>query len=73
VEKFFRRSLPSKIFFWFCPLHELAHVAKHFSACRALIVDDLDLRGRKTRDDPVEKEDTSMVCFRKVHDTRLLV
>lgn len=30
--------------FWFCLLHELAHVAKHLSASERIIVDDLDLR-----------------------------
>lgn len=39
-------------YFWFCLLHELAHVSKHLSASDRLIVDDLDLRGQR-----VEKED----------------
>jgi len=42
--------------FWFCLLHELAHVAKHLSSSNALIVDDLDLRGQQTGDDQVEEE-----------------
>ncbi len=38
--------------FWFCLLHELAHVSKHLSASERIIVDDLDLRGNE-----VEAED----------------
>jgi HTH-type transcriptional regulator / antitoxin HigA len=30
--------------FWFCLLHELAHVAKHLSRSAPIIIDDLDLR-----------------------------
>jgi len=42
--------------FWFCLLHELAHVAKHLSASLALIVDDLDLRGQQVVADQSEEE-----------------
>lgn len=31
--------------FWFCLLHELAHIAKHLTATERMIIDDLDLRG----------------------------
>lgn len=31
--------------FWFCLLHEMAHIAKHLSASKRIIIDDLDLRG----------------------------
>ena len=31
--------------FWFCLLHELAHVSKHLSTAEPIIVDDLDLPG----------------------------
>jgi HTH-type transcriptional regulator / antitoxin HigA len=30
--------------FWFCLLHELAHVAKHLNTSKRIIVDDLDLK-----------------------------
>jgi HTH-type transcriptional regulator/antitoxin HigA len=33
--------------FWFCLLHELAHVAKHLSVPGKMFVDDLDLRGHE--------------------------
>ena len=36
--------------FWFCLLHELAHVSKHLSASERIIVDDLDLRGNEVED-----------------------
>lgn len=42
--------------FWFCLLHELAHLSKHLSPSHALIVDDLDLRGQKAGNDPKEEE-----------------
>lgn len=41
--------------FWFCLLHELAHVAKHLSAAEPIIVDDLDLRGYDA-EDKIENE-----------------
>lgn len=43
-------------YFWFCLLHELAHVAKHLSASGRIIVDDLDLSGHDAKsEDIVEK------------------
>ena len=33
--------------FWFCLLHELAHVARHLTSSDAIIIDDLDLRGHE--------------------------
>jgi HTH-type transcriptional regulator/antitoxin HigA len=33
--------------FWFCLLHELAHVAKHLSDPSKIFIDDLDLRGHE--------------------------
>ena len=33
--------------FWFCLLHELAHVSRHLSLSDGLIVDDLDSAGKK--------------------------
>jgi HTH-type transcriptional regulator/antitoxin HigA len=43
--------------FWFCLLHELAHIGKHFSSdCREIIIDDLDLRGTIEKEDPRELE-----------------
>ncbi|MDB9823362.1 ImmA/IrrE family metallo-endopeptidase, partial [Deltaproteobacteria bacterium] len=47
--------------FWFCLLHELAHVSKHLSASDRLIIDDLDLRGKKVEtEDIIEKEADEM-------------
>ena len=47
--------------FWFCLLHELAHVSKHLSASDRLIVDDLDLRGKEGEaEDMIEKEADEM-------------
>jgi len=47
--------------FWFCLLHELAHVSKHLSASNRLIIDDLDLRGKKVEtEDIIEKEADEM-------------
>ena len=47
--------------FWFCLLHELAHVSKHLSASSRLIVDDLDLRIKEVEaDDIIEKEADEM-------------
>jgi HTH-type transcriptional regulator/antitoxin HigA len=47
--------------FWFCLLHELAHVSKHLSASDRLIIDDLDLRGKEAEtEDIIEKETDEM-------------
>jgi len=47
--------------FWFCLLHELAHVSKHLSESDRLIVDDLDPRGKKVEtEDIIEKEADEM-------------
>ncbi|MBU1054588.1 MAG: transcriptional regulator [Proteobacteria bacterium] len=47
--------------FWFCLLHELAHVSKHLSASDRLIIDDLDLRGQHVgTEDVIEKEADEM-------------
>ena len=43
--------------FWFCLLHELAHVVKHLTASAPIIIDDLDLRGHDAESvDEIEKE-----------------
>jgi len=43
--------------FWFCLLHELAHVARHLSEAEPIIVDDLDLRGQDVKaEDRIENE-----------------
>lgn len=43
--------------FWFCLLHELAHLARHLSNDRQFIVDDLELRKKKEKQpDDLEKE-----------------
>lgn len=43
--------------FWFCLLHELAHIIKHLSKNKQIIVDDLDLRKHEhAAIDPVEQE-----------------
>jgi HTH-type transcriptional regulator/antitoxin HigA len=48
-------------YFWFCLLHELAHVSKHLSTSDRLIVDDLDLREKKVeKEDIIEKEADEM-------------
>ena len=48
-------------YFWFCLLHELAHVSKHLSTSDRLIIDDLDLRGKKVeKEDIIEKEADEM-------------
>ncbi len=42
--------------FWFCLLHELAHVIKHLSP-NDIFIDDLDLRGHEAeKEDDMEKE-----------------
>lgn len=45
--------------FWFCLLHELAHVALHLATPNDIIIDDLDLRGHKaeTKDDKEQEAD----------------
>jgi HTH-type transcriptional regulator/antitoxin HigA len=49
--------------FWFCLLHELAHVSKHLSASDRLIIDDLDLRGKKVEPvDIIEEEADKMTA-----------
>ncbi|MFP4087039.1 MAG: ImmA/IrrE family metallo-endopeptidase [Desulfobacteraceae bacterium] len=43
--------------FWFCLMHELAHVFKHLSESEPVIVDDLDLqRSEAITEDEIEKE-----------------
>lgn len=43
--------------FWFCLLHELAHVAKHLSAIDSIIIDDFDIhRHNSASEDKIEKE-----------------
>ncbi|RJR52027.1 MAG: ImmA/IrrE family metallo-endopeptidase [Desulfobacteraceae bacterium] len=42
--------------FWFCLLHELAHIARHLGADEQIIVDDLDLRDDTHVKDGVERE-----------------
>ncbi len=43
--------------FWFCLLHELAHLARHLSPDCRIIIDDMDLRKQeKTSPDSIEKE-----------------
>ena len=50
-------------YFWFCLLHELAHVSKHLSASDQPIIDDLDLRGKNGRtEEIIEKEADEMAC-----------
>jgi len=45
-------------------LHELAHVSKHLSASDRLIIDDLDLRGKKfEEEDKIEKEADEMTRY----------
>jgi len=61
--------------FWFCLLHELAHVARHLSPSNTIIVDDLDLRLHEVeKEDRIEKEadDLAMEALipKKVWDRR---
>ena len=43
--------------FWFCLLHEVAHVARHLSASEPIIIDDLDLHGHDAViEDKIEQE-----------------
>ena len=47
--------------FWFCLLHELAHIAKHLTSQDRIIIDDLDLRGHDANlEDKLEKEADEM-------------
>ena len=47
--------------FWFCLLHELAHVAKHLTESDRIIIDDLDLRRHDAEsEDKNEKEADEM-------------
>ena len=46
--------------FWFCLLHELAHVSRHLSATDRLIIDDLDLK--EETETIIEKEADDMTC-----------
>ena len=61
--------------FWFCLLHELAHVSKHLSPSERIIVDDLDLRGSEVdMENIIEKEADEMtrdgLIPKKVWDRR---
>ncbi|MBW2663407.1 MAG: transcriptional regulator [Deltaproteobacteria bacterium] len=47
--------------FWFCLLHERAHVSKHLSVSKRIIVDDLDLRRHDAEaEDEIENEADKM-------------
>ena len=47
--------------FWFCLLHECAHVVKHLTAPGKIIIDDLDLKGKDAiPEDKVENEADEM-------------
>jgi HTH-type transcriptional regulator/antitoxin HigA len=47
--------------FWFCLLHELAHVAKNLNTSERIIIDDLDLKGHDPDiEDAAEKEADEM-------------
>jgi HTH-type transcriptional regulator / antitoxin HigA len=48
-------------YFWFCLMHELAHIARHLSASEPIIIDDLDLRANDSApEDKIEKEADEM-------------
>lgn len=48
-------------YFWFCLLHELAHVSRHLSVSDQLIIDDLDLQRKEVEEeDTIEKEADDM-------------
>lgn len=47
--------------FWFCLLHELAHLAQHLTSLDPIIIDDLDPHDRKTEnEEQIEKEANEM-------------
>ena len=47
--------------FWFCLLHECAHVVKHLTGPDTIIIDDLDLKGQDaTPEDAIENEADEM-------------
>ena len=47
--------------YWFCLLHELAHVSRHLSVSDQLIIDDLDLQRKEVEvEDIIEKEADEM-------------
>jgi len=47
--------------FWFCLLHEIAHVAKHLTASDQIIIDDFDLKGHDAApENRAEKEADDM-------------
>ncbi|SPD72601.1 putative transcription regulator with HTH domain [uncultured Desulfobacterium sp.] len=46
--------------FWFCLLHELAHVSRHLSPSQSFIIDDLDLDKQREQEDLIEKEANEM-------------
>jgi HTH-type transcriptional regulator / antitoxin HigA len=49
--------------FWFCLLHELAHVSRHLSLSNGFIIDDLDQGGKKSEAlDRIEKEADEMTA-----------
>ncbi len=63
--------------FWFCLLHELAHVAKHLSRSAPVIIDDLDLRRVDAKlEDKAEREADEMASDglipRKVWEKNLM-
>lgn len=49
--------------FWFCLLHELAHVAKHLSLGKnEIIIDDLDLRGLQSTPEDVQEQEADKIA-----------
>ncbi|MBW1851058.1 MAG: transcriptional regulator, partial [Deltaproteobacteria bacterium] len=49
--------------FWFCLLHELAHVSKHLVAGKGdIIIDDLDLRGRQSVPEDQREEEADKIA-----------
>jgi HTH-type transcriptional regulator/antitoxin HigA len=49
--------------FWFCLLHELAHVSKHLTAGKGdIIIDDLDLRGLQSAPEDQREEEADRIA-----------
>jgi HTH-type transcriptional regulator/antitoxin HigA len=57
--------------FWFCLLHELAHVSKHLTLSDPIIIDDLDPRNRKIEEDAeIEKEADEMAMRASIREKK---
>lgn len=48
--------------FWFCLLHELAHVGQHLHASTDAFLDDMDLRDAPTRNEDVREQEADLAA-----------